>query len=447
MIDLFRNDNLLEEDLYKFKETLEYFHNLNVRGILKKNNISNDINSYKTLPQLWAAIKNLINTDDESNLSNTEIEKLVKSKEAEKVWETDNCYVYKVFTHRAACYYGKGTRWCTASKDDDTYFKQYSQQGPLFIIIDKIDTDNKYQFHMQSESFADQDDRMLDSGEIMGVLEYYELSNDFVEKVLVESKLVKPDNMVLEFDDLTYIKRDRWYLRFEEWSAFFEYLPNVGANNTMSIFTHKKEDITYPVIHAALYDSPKSLESWYDVNIDIDDIDSNIIIDNKVFDYTLGILESKYPETYEFIEFQKKLKEIKNLEFIKIVQVIEILNYFPPENKDIINIKNAYIKAYRTIKMIAIQEYIKKLYIDEIFKVFNFAEEPTWLWSGDRCWEVPINNFDITEIFAYALSDDYYDKKIYLNLNYDHISEFNLKLNYTDINKEIIYNLKELYNK
>ena len=40
-------------------------------------------------------------------------------------------------THTASCYYGAGTKWCTATKDSDSHFSTYKGNGELYYIIDK----------------------------------------------------------------------------------------------------------------------------------------------------------------------------------------------------------------------------------------------------------------------------------------------------------------------
>ena len=48
-------------------------------------------------------------------------------------------------SHKASCAYGSGTKWCTTSRGDDSFFKQYTTDGLLFYLIDKTaatDEDN-----------------------------------------------------------------------------------------------------------------------------------------------------------------------------------------------------------------------------------------------------------------------------------------------------------------
>ena len=52
-------------------------------------------------------------------------------------------------TQDAACYYGQGTRWCTAATRGKNYFSEYHNESPLLIILPKEPQypGEKYQLH------------------------------------------------------------------------------------------------------------------------------------------------------------------------------------------------------------------------------------------------------------------------------------------------------------
>lgn len=62
----------------------------------------------------------------------------------------------------AACYYGQGTRWCTAAKQHNM-FDAYNSDGPMYIIIPKKPqhTGEKYQLHFESLQFMDEKDQKV----------------------------------------------------------------------------------------------------------------------------------------------------------------------------------------------------------------------------------------------------------------------------------------------
>lgn len=60
----------------------------------------------------------------------------------------------------AACYYGQGTKWCTASTSAQNMFDRYNKSGEMYIIIPKKPayTGEKYQFHFPTKQFMDEKD-------------------------------------------------------------------------------------------------------------------------------------------------------------------------------------------------------------------------------------------------------------------------------------------------
>jgi hypothetical protein len=52
------------------------------------------------------------------------------------VYDDGRYFVVNPLTHESSCYYGKGTKWCTAA-ETDTHFKKYNDDGKLFYILDR----------------------------------------------------------------------------------------------------------------------------------------------------------------------------------------------------------------------------------------------------------------------------------------------------------------------
>src|SRR5690606_25660516 len=62
------------------------------------------------------------------------------------LYEDSNVKVVRLETEEQACYFGKGTRWCTAAKENNM-FSHYNEQGKLYVIVDKIRPKTRYQLH------------------------------------------------------------------------------------------------------------------------------------------------------------------------------------------------------------------------------------------------------------------------------------------------------------
>ena len=89
---------------------------------------------YKSAGQLLSAI---------SEYSNKQRRTVRKVEGGNVVYEDERFFVVNPLTYKSSCYYGKGTKWCTAS-DTDTQFNKYNIDGKLFYIIDKtLPTNNK----------------------------------------------------------------------------------------------------------------------------------------------------------------------------------------------------------------------------------------------------------------------------------------------------------------
>ena len=137
----------------------------------KRNNLKiKDIYSYDSYTDLNDTLENLkkrqrvINTHEQS----------------EVIYEDDRFKVVVPESHDASCYYGAGTKWCTASKTNPGHFKIYNKEGKLFYILDKtLPTSNPYykvalnRKYVGGKSFYDAPDNLIsDTTQIDYILEH-----------------------------------------------------------------------------------------------------------------------------------------------------------------------------------------------------------------------------------------------------------------------------------
>ena len=85
----------------------------------------------------------------------------------------------------AACYYGQGTKWCTAGKENNM-FDRYAKDGPMYIVMlaKPAHPGEKYQFHFETKQFMDEKDRQTDVGEL---LDRYPQLRDFFRPMAEKS--------------------------------------------------------------------------------------------------------------------------------------------------------------------------------------------------------------------------------------------------------------------
>ena len=111
------------------------------------------------------------------------------------VYEDDRFFIVNPLTHESSCYYGKGTKWCTASSSDIN-FKKYNDDGKLFYVIDKKLPTNDINYKVAilknfdgGEQWWDAQDRQFTNGWILNTDTYKQISdtiNDYMNKEFSE---------------------------------------------------------------------------------------------------------------------------------------------------------------------------------------------------------------------------------------------------------------------
>lgn len=165
------------EDVNRLKKDLEVFFKF-------KSKIENkDLNSYKSLKDLYAAIAPFAEKPEQA-ASGKEEKKQLKSG-AKYLINTPNFKAIIPKTEEAACYYSAGTKWCTGAKEDNQ-FKHYDDQGDLIIIIAGEGKDQrKFQLHYETESFMDETDSAISKKDISYLSsfpQYKELLDTLIKK-------------------------------------------------------------------------------------------------------------------------------------------------------------------------------------------------------------------------------------------------------------------------
>jgi len=132
-----------------------------------------DINKYQSLEDIIKAIE----------AHENKVRREVKEVEgADVVYEDDRFTVVTPKTHKASCYYGAGTKWCTASMNGDSHFNNYNVDGKLFYFIDKKGKSNDrfykvalLQKYAGDKTYYDAHDKAFSSGWILGSEEYQKI--------------------------------------------------------------------------------------------------------------------------------------------------------------------------------------------------------------------------------------------------------------------------------
>lgn len=92
-----------------------------------------------------------------------EVKPKVNRGEYHEIFHNGQVRIIVPLDQTAACYYGNGTKWCTAGNSNNQ-FSNYSRSGKLYIFIPKNPEydGEKYQFHFESASFMDEEDQPVE---------------------------------------------------------------------------------------------------------------------------------------------------------------------------------------------------------------------------------------------------------------------------------------------
>lgn len=165
-------------------------------------------------------------------------EKAMPKGDAEMVYENDKVRIIVPKDQAAACYYGQGTTWCTASTQSTNYFNSYSKDGPLYILLPKQPKydGEKYQLHFPSGQFMDETDSQVnDVVELLDMRFGGDVAEFFMEREpeIKDWLVFTPDEMLepliakikTAVNDHVYEIVNEWEVTDDYW---YEYLRKEG---------------------------------------------------------------------------------------------------------------------------------------------------------------------------------------------------------------------------
>lgn len=159
--------------------------------------IEKDIGRFKSFRELFDAIEN---AEDVELSDRQKLRQRQKNKDYDIVWQNDNWAIFVPNTWEADVNLGKGTKWCTADSREESgkkYYDQYLREGgKYYVVINKHNKEDKYQFHFESRQFMDKDDSPID------VAEFVDASNAAGMRTFFEHEGYEVDDYArTEFED------------------------------------------------------------------------------------------------------------------------------------------------------------------------------------------------------------------------------------------------------
>ena len=217
-----------------------------------------DIHRYKSYWELQTVLSAMDKKKKDRELEREAI------KDTDKLYEDSRFLVVRPYSHDASCYYGANTKWCTASKDNRSYFNRYGDYGVLVYVIDKQSSDEtlgKMAININENGniwIYDQKDNqrsedfLLDRFEpISEVLKKILKGNTDYEKLIkVKEGKLKASKQKLTAPYFNYMDTEQVYLRFE------------GAEEFLSIMNEQLEDYELSSYSNAI-ELPYGMDNYY----------------------------------------------------------------------------------------------------------------------------------------------------------------------------------------
>lgn len=342
LITLFQKGTLQFEDLDKAKEYLEYVY---------QHKIPVDLGKIKQLGDLYNIVKDYIAKDTKSL---DEILKVLSEDEFKVLHNGEKWFIFQPLTEKAACYLGVSTEWCTTwgpyslnkkHKDRSNQFRNYSSKGPLFIMVNKNDFDDKYQFHFETNQFMDKNDRRINTSSFFSDKNKSEVLYYFFPSLV---RNVDEKQLRLELNKIDILPEE------------------LG----LTIFEKSIKEINNPLTRAILDKDVDTVSELMQgaMGVDIDDARIEIIIrdlqsDVQQLEQNIGWYEYESSNGWEFIYDDMRDRGMDEYEMEKLQ---EFLKPYYEQNAD--EFKNAFsVKNFDEFLKLFFDNYMSEEDIKDAF--------------------------------------------------------------------------------
>ena len=178
----------------------------------------------------------------------------IKKMGADVIYQDNTWKVVNIKSREAAMFYGKGTTWCTSSRDYSHFYEDYSKRGLLIIFINLVDK-SKYQglfdfdctwYEMKDEANDYFDETIVFPEEMFNYVTEMakELVKERSERVWEdESEINGGENTINEFFSIYRVKRlERYRIRNEKTG---EWLTPPHGNTFTDVFYYANAKLLF----------------------------------------------------------------------------------------------------------------------------------------------------------------------------------------------------------
>lgn len=326
-----------------------------------------DINQYKSFDELVNVIKGY------DNRARRDVKEV---KGANVVFNDDKYFIVNPENYESSCYYGRGTKWCTAA-ETDSHFKRYNEDGKLFYIIDRTKPTDDPLYKMAlikkfdgSMTLFDAVDNRIDFEDVVGKGKFDEIItsiNKFLQDRYPEQLKIYSDKVAAENErnrlerlriqrELEEKRREAQDRRDEgEWSVSFNEMDDEGLK-----------------AHALL----EWLDQYGDVEVkDRDDVSTIMRLENEInrLDQEYDNSEDPRPELLiQKSELEEQLDELKSK--IDVYNIIPTGSFYECDEFEVIadGFQNQRYAVGSEYEMeVSAYDYVDNLIDDIGFAGFN----------------------------------------------------------------------------
>ena len=177
-----------EDALSTWADFLHEYHTLKIHRQLPQQIA--DINRFKGRGSALRLMLRINTLYDEFQTARNEKEVMPKG-DAKEILNNSEVRIIIPNDEASACYYGQGTQWCTAAKNNNMFGSYSSHNHPLFILLPKNPTHDgeKYQVHLLENEWMDEEDTEVGAQEVIERFSNTDLKSVF-EKYDTDANLI-----------------------------------------------------------------------------------------------------------------------------------------------------------------------------------------------------------------------------------------------------------------
>lgn len=123
----------IEDLISTTADALEKYQQLKIKKKIKPDHA--DIGRFRTVDQFMAAVDQYQHIDNEFCDKVRDVTNLNERGKHRKIYQDDQLIVVKLLDKHAARWWGKNTKWCTSSTNNNR-FNSYYKKGPVYVIAD-----------------------------------------------------------------------------------------------------------------------------------------------------------------------------------------------------------------------------------------------------------------------------------------------------------------------